>query len=211
MSEKRVAMIISKKENLQSHFSGEACSAGPPLAADLKDGGKRIERRCHCSFGEMYSELKGVYLIVLQRLLWSLLLQIFYSGGAASETPREQTAVEPVVVACGDGDGRGGMNLCCVQQESRAFAERRDRGGILPDGRRKRGVAAYVGDEHLTVDGHADSGWAGQKIFRRKDAKGKPAGAGGEADLSRGEAKEPDPRKSMMDPDALRSKKSKGG
>src|SRR5258706_10526454 len=45
------------------------------------------------------------------------------------------TAVQPVVpVVCGDGDGRDGMESRGVQQESRAIAERRDRGVVFQAG-----------------------------------------------------------------------------
>src|SRR6267143_916002 len=84
-------------------------------------------------FQKLYSDV-GRPSIAPERLLRSLLLQIFYSVRSERMSDRA-TPVQPAVpVVCGDGDGRSGMESRGVQQESGAFAERGDRGGVFPTG-----------------------------------------------------------------------------
>jgi Transposase domain (DUF772) len=83
-------------------------------------------------FQKLYSDV-GRPSIAPERLLRSLLLQIFYS--VRSERMLIEQLQQPAVpVVCGDGDGRDGLEPRGVQQESRAIAERRDRGVVFSKG-----------------------------------------------------------------------------
>jgi len=66
----------------------------------------------------------------------------------------------------------------------------------------------FMSDEHFTVDGTLIEAWASQKSFRRKDGKGKPP-AGGEVDFH-GEQRKNETHESKTDPDARLFRKSKG-
>src|SRR5258708_5657689 len=67
----------------------------------------------------------------------------------------------------------------------------------------------YMSDEHFTVDGTLIEAWASQKSFRRKDGKGKPPGVGGEVDFHR-EKRKNQTHESTTDPDARLFRKSRG-
>src|SRR5580700_11121309 len=84
-------------------------------------------------FAKLYSAV-GRPSIAPERLLRSLLLQVFYSVRSGAHADRATTVQHAVPVVCGDGDGRSGLESRGVQQESGAFAERRDRGVVFSTG-----------------------------------------------------------------------------
>lgn len=67
----------------------------------------------------------------------------------------------------------------------------------------------YMSDEHFTVDGTLIEAWASHKSFRPKDGTGKPAGPGGDVDF-RGERRKNQTHESTTDPDARLFTKSRG-
>ena len=67
----------------------------------------------------------------------------------------------------------------------------------------------YMSDEHFTVDGTLIEAWASHKSFRRKDGSGKPPGPGGDVDF-RGEKRKNQTHESRTDPDARLFTKSRG-
>src|SRR5580704_16790896 len=84
-------------------------------------------------FAKLYSEV-GRPSIAPERLLRSLLLQIFYSV-RSERLLIEQLQYKPAIpVVRGDGDGRGGVESRGVQQESGALAEGRERGVVFQAG-----------------------------------------------------------------------------
>jgi hypothetical protein len=94
-----------------------------------------------------------------------------------------------------------------VQQESGAFAERRDRGGIFSTSAGTR-EAAHVGwTFHSGRD--TDRGLGRSEEFPAQGRQGKPPGAGGEVDFH-GEKRKNQTHGSTTDPDARLFRKSKG-
>jgi transposase len=67
----------------------------------------------------------------------------------------------------------------------------------------------YMSDEHFTVDGTLVEAWASHKSFRPKDGTGKPSGPGGDVDF-RGEKRKNQTHESTSDPDARLFTKSRG-
>jgi len=67
----------------------------------------------------------------------------------------------------------------------------------------------YMSDEHFTVDGTLVEAWASHKSFRPKDGTGKPPGVGGDVDF-RGEKRKNQTHESTTDPDARLFTKSRG-
>jgi transposase len=67
----------------------------------------------------------------------------------------------------------------------------------------------YMSDEHFTVDGTLIEAWASHKSFRPKDGTGKPPGAGGDVDF-RGEKRKNETHESTTDRDARLFTKSRG-
>jgi transposase len=94
-------------------------------------------------FAKLYSDV-GRPSIAPERLLRSLLLQIFYSVRSERMLIEQLQYKHAVPVVCRDGDGRSGMESRGVQQESGALAERGDRGVVFPAGAGTR-QAVHVG------------------------------------------------------------------
>jgi hypothetical protein len=67
----------------------------------------------------------------------------------------------------------------------------------------------YMSDEHFTVDGTLIEAWASHKSFRPKDGTGTPPGPGGDVDF-RGEKRKNQTHESTTDPDARLFTKSSG-
>src|ERR1700741_4454823 len=67
----------------------------------------------------------------------------------------------------------------------------------------------FMSDEHFTVDGTLIEAWASQKSFRPKDGSGKPAGPGGDVDF-KGEKRKNETHESTTDRDARLFTKSRG-
>jgi transposase len=67
----------------------------------------------------------------------------------------------------------------------------------------------YMSDEHFTVDGTLIEAWASHKSFRPKDGTGKPPEPGGDVDF-RGEKRKNQTHESTTDPDSRLYTKSSG-
>jgi transposase len=157
-------------------------------------------------FQKLYSDV-GRPSIAPERLLRSLLLQIFYSVRSERmlmEQLRYNLLFRWFV----------GMEMDETVWNHAVFSKNRER--LLNEEiaesffqRVLERARPHISDEHFTVDGTLIEAWAGQKSFRRKDGMGKPPGAGGEDDFH-GEKRKNQTHGSTTDPDARLFKKSKG-
>src|SRR6266481_5996050 len=152
-------------------------------------------------FAKLYSDV-GRPSIAPERLLRSLLLQIFYS--VRSERMLMEQLQYNLLFRWFVG----------MEMDEAVFSKNRER--LLNEEiaesffqRVLERAKPHMSDEHFTVDGTLIEAWAGQKSFRRKDGKGKPPGPGGEVDFH-GEKRKNQTHGSTTDPDARLFKKSKG-
>src|SRR5438552_16959679 len=157
-------------------------------------------------FAKLYSSV-GRPSIAPERLLRSLLLQIFYS--VRSERMLIEQLQYNLLFRWFVG-----MEMDEEVWNHAVFSKNRERllNEEIAEGFFRRVLErakAHMSDEHFTVDGTLIEAWAGQKSFRRKDGKGKPPGAGGEVDFH-GEKRKNQTHRSTTDPDARLFKKSKG-
>src|ERR1700682_1064080 len=157
-------------------------------------------------FAKLYSEV-GRPSIAPERLLRSLLLQIFYSVRS------ERMLIEQLQYNLlfrwfvGMEMDEAVWNHAVVSQ---------NRGRLLHEEiaesffqRVLERAKPHMSDEHFTMDGTLIEAWASQKSFRRKDGKGNPPGPAGEVDFH-GEKRKNQTHASTTDPDARLFKKSKG-
>jgi transposase len=157
-------------------------------------------------FAELYSKV-GRPSIAPERLLRSLLLQIFYS--VRSERMLIEQLEYNLLFRWFVG-----MEMDEVVWNHAVFSKNRERllNEEIAEGFFRRVLERakpYISDEHFTVDGTLIEAWASQKSFRRKDGKGNPPGARGDVDFH-GEKRKNQTHKSTTDPDARLFKKSKG-
>jgi transposase len=152
-------------------------------------------------FAKLYSHV-GRPSIAPERLLRSLLLQVFYS--VRSERMLIEQLQYNMLFRWFVG-----MEMDEVVWNHAVYSKNRDR--LLNEEivesffqRVLECARPYMSDEHFTVDGTLIEAWASQKSFRRKDGKGKPPEAGGEVDFH-GEK-----RKNQTHESTRRFKKSKG-
>jgi transposase len=157
-------------------------------------------------FTKLYSSV-GRPSIAPERLLRSLLLQIFYSVRS------ERLLIEQLQYNL-LFRWFVGMEMDEVVWNHAVFSKNRER--LLNEQiaelffqRVLERAKPHMSDEHFTVDGTLIEAWAGQKSFRRKDGKGKPPGVSGEVDFH-GEKRKNQTHASTTDPDARLFKKSKG-
>jgi transposase len=157
-------------------------------------------------FAKLYSDV-GRPSIAPERLLRSLLLQIFYS--VRSERMLMEQLQYNLLFRWFVG-----MEMDEAVWNHAVFSKNRER--LLNEEiaesffqRVLERAKPHMSDEHFTVDGTLIEAWAGQKSFRRKDGKGKPPGPGGEVDFHR-EKRKNQTHESTTDPDARLFKKSKG-
>jgi transposase len=157
-------------------------------------------------FAKLYSDV-GRPSIAPERLLRSLLLQIFYSVRSQRmliEQLQYNLLFRWFV----------GMEMDEAVWNHAVFSKNRERllNEEIAEGffQRVLGRAKpHMSDEHFTVDGTLIEAWASQKSFRLKDGKGNPPGAGGEVDFH-GEKRKNQTHESTTDTDARLLKKSKG-
>src|SRR6476646_1851785 len=158
------------------------------------------------AFSRLYSPV-GRPSIAPERLLRSLLLQIFYSVRS------ERMLIEQLqynllfwwFV---------GMEMDEAVWNHAVFSKNRER--LLNEEiaetffrRVLERAKPFMSDEHFTVDGTRIEAWASQKSYRRKDGKSNPPGAGGDVDFH-GEKRKNQTHASTTDPDARLFRKSKG-
>src|SRR3984885_9705485 len=157
-------------------------------------------------FAQLYSEV-GRPSIAPERLLRSLLLQIFYS--VRSERMLIEQLQYNLLFRWFVG-----MEMDEAVWNHAVYSKNRER--LLNEeiaasffARVLERARPFMSDEHFTVDGTLLEAWASQKSFRPKDGTGKPAGPGGDVDFH-GEKRKNQTHASTTDPDARLFKKSKG-
>jgi len=165
-----------------------------------------ILKEMSLEFSKLYSPI-GRPSIAPERLLRSLLLQIFYS--VRSERMLIEQLQYNLLFRWFVG-----MEMDEKVWNHAVFSKNRER--LLNEEIAERffrrileRAKPYMSDEHFTVDGTLIEAWASQKSFRRKDGKGKPPGAGGEVNFH-GEKRTNETHESTTDPDARLFRKSKG-
>jgi transposase len=157
-------------------------------------------------FSKLYSNV-GRPSIAPERLLRSLLLQIFYS--VRSERMLIEQLQYNLLFRWFVG-----MEMDEEVWNHAVFSKNRERllNEEIAEGFFRRVIERakpFMSDEHFTVDGTLIEAWASHKSFRRKDGKGKPPEAGGDVDFH-GEKRKNETHASTTDPDARLFKKSKG-
>jgi len=157
-------------------------------------------------FAKLYSSV-GRPSIAPERLLRSLLLQIFYS--VRSERMLIEQLQYNLLFRWFVG-----MEMDEEVWNHAVFSKNRERllNEEIAEGFFRRVIERakpFMSDEHFTVDGTLIEAWASQKSFRRKDGKGNPPGAGGDVDFHR-EKRKNETHESTTDSDARLFKKSKG-
>jgi transposase len=158
-------------------------------------------------FAKLYSNV-GRPSIAPERLLRSLLLQIFYS--VRSERMLIEQLQYNLLFRWFVG-----MEMDEEVWNHAVFSKDRERllNEEIAEGFFRRVIERakpFMSDEHFTVDGTLIEAWASQKSFRRKDGRGNPPEAGGDVDFH-GEKRKNETHASTTDPDARLFKKSKGG
>src|ERR1700687_4104961 len=157
-------------------------------------------------FAKLYSNV-GRLSIAPERLLRSLLLQVFYSVRSERLLIRQLQCNRLFRWFVG-------MEMDEAVWNHAVFSKNRERllNEEIAEGFFQRVLERarpYMSDEHFTVDGTLIEAWASQKSFRRKDGKGSRPGQGGEVDFH-GEKRKNQTHGSTTDPDARLFKKSKG-
>ena len=155
---------------------------------------------------KLYSN-EGRPSIAPERLLRSLLLQIFYS--VRSERMLIEQLQYNLLFRWFVG-----MEMDEEVWNHAVFSKNRERllNEEIAEGFFRRVIERakpFMSDEHFTVDGTLIEAWASHKSFRRKDGKGKPPEAGGDVDFH-GEKRKNETHASTTDPDARLFRKSKG-
>src|SRR4030088_515928 len=157
-------------------------------------------------FQKLYSDV-GRPSIAPERLLRSLLLQIFYS--VRSERMLIEQLQYNLLFRWFVG-----MEMDEAVWNHAVFSKNRERllNEEIAEGFFRRVLERakpHMSDEHFTVDGTLIEAWASHKSFRRKDRKGNPPRADGGVDCH-GEKRKNETHESTTDPDARLFKKSKG-
>src|SRR3981081_466678 len=157
-------------------------------------------------FRKLYSDV-GRPSIAPERLLRSLVLQIFYS--VRSERMLIEQLQYNLLFRWFVG-----MEMDAAVWNHAGVSKNRERllNEEIAEGFFRRVLERakpHMSDEHFTVDGTLIEAWASQKSFRRKDGQGNPPDAGGEVDFH-GEKRKNQTHGSTTDPDARLFKKSKG-
>jgi transposase len=157
-------------------------------------------------FQRLYSDV-GRPSIAPERLLRSLLLQIFYS--VRSERMLIEQLQYNLLFRWFVG-----MEMDETVWNHAVYSKNRER--LLNEEiaesffqRVLERAKPYMSDEHFTVDGTLVEAWASHKSFRPKDGTGKPPGVGGDVDF-RGEKRKNQTHESTTDPDARLFTKSRG-
>ena len=158
------------------------------------------------AFSRLYSPV-GRPSIAPERLLRSLLLQIFYS--VRSERMLIEQLQYNLLFRWFVG-----MEMDEAVWNHAVFSKNRER--LLNEEiaetffrRVLERAKPFMSDEHFTVDGTRIEAWASQKSYRRKDGKSNPPGAGGDVDFH-GEKRKNETHASTTDPGARLFRKSKG-
>src|SRR5438552_1133656 len=180
----------NQQEGMFSYISPEKRVPAEHPLRPVRKMVDEILREMSPQFAKLYSDV-GRPSIAPERLLRSLLLQIFYS--VRSERMLMEQLQYNLLFRWFVG-----MEMDETVWNHAVFSKNRER--LLNEEiaesffqRALERAKPHMSDEHFTVDGTLIEAWAGQKSFRRKDGKGKPPGAGGEVDFHGEKRKEPDP------------------
>ena len=157
-------------------------------------------------FAKLYSNV-GRPSIAPERLLRSLLLQIFYS--VRSERMLIEQLQYNLLFRWFVG-----MEMDEEVWNHAVFSKNRERllNEEIAEGFFRRVIERgkpFMSDEHFTVDGTLIEAWASQKSFRRKDGRGNPPEAGGNVDFH-GETRKNKTHTSTTDPTPGCSRNQKG-
>src|SRR5882724_2044243 len=196
----------NQQEGIFSYISPEKRVPADHRLRPIRKMVDEILREMSPEFSKLYSAV-GRPSIAAERLLGSLLLQIFYS--VRSERMLIEQLQYNLLFRWFVG-----MEMDEAVWNHAVFSKNRERllNEEIAEGFFRRVLERakpHMSDEHFTVDGTLIEAWAGQKSFRRKDGKGKPPGPGGEVDFH-GEKRKNETHASTTDPDARLFKKSKG-
>src|SRR6201981_3585832 len=194
------------QEGMYSYISPEKRVPADHPLRPIRKMVDEILKEMSPKFQKLYSNV-GRPSIAPERLLRSLLLQIFYS--VRSERMLIEQLQYNLLFRWFVG-----MEMDETVWNHAVYSKNRER-------LRDEGVAEaffqrvlerakpYMSDEHFTVDGTLIEAWASHKSFRPKDGSGKPPGPGGEVDFH-GEKRKNQTHESTTDPEARLFKKSKG-
>jgi transposase len=196
----------NQQEGIFSYISPEKRVPADHPLRPIRKMVDEILKEMSPQFAKLYSDV-GRPSIAPERLLRSLLLQIFYS--VRSERMLIEQLQYNLLFRWFVG-----MEMDEAVWNHAVFSKNRERllNEEIAEGFFQRVLERakpHMSDEHFTVDGTLIEAWASQKSFRRKDGKGKPPGAGGEVDFH-GEKRKNHTHGSTTDPDARLFKKSKG-
>ncbi len=186
----------SQQEGIFSYISPEKRVPADHPLRPIRKMVDEILKEMSPQFAKLYSDV-GRPSIAPERLLRSLLLQIFYSVRS------ERMLIEQLQYNLlfrwfvGMEMDEAVWNHAVFSKNQGFFRRVLER------------AKPHMSDEHFTVDGTLIEAWASQKSFRRKDGKGKPPDAGGEVNFH-GEKRKNQTHESTTDPDARLFKKSKG-
>jgi transposase len=196
----------NQQEGMYSYISPEKrVPTDHPLRA-IRKIVDEILKEMSPKFQKLYSDV-GRPSIAPERLLRSLLLQIFYS--VRSERMLIEQLQYNLLFRWFVG-----MEMDEAVWNHAVYSKNRER--LLNEEiaesffqRVLERAKPYMSDEHFTVDGTLIEAWASHKSFRPKDGTGKPPGAGGDVDF-RGEKRKNETHESTTDPDARLFTKSRG-
>src|SRR6202171_2224306 len=196
----------NQQEGIFSYISPEKRVPADHPLRPMRKMVDEILKEMSPQFAKLYSNV-GRPSIAPERLLRSLLLQVFYS------LRRERMLIEQLQYNM-LFRWFVGMEMDEEVWNHAVFSKNRERllNEEIAEGFFQRVLERakpHMSDEHFTVDGTLIEAWASQKSFRRKDGKGNPPGPGGEVDFH-GEKRKNQTHGSTTDPDARLFKKSKG-
>jgi transposase/IS5 family transposase len=196
----------NQQEGMFSYISTEKrVPADHPLRS-IRQIVDEVLKEMSPQFATLYSAV-GRPSIAPERLLRSLLLQIFYSVRS------ERMLIEQLEYNLlfrwfvGMEMDEGVWNHAVYSKNRERLLNEEIAESFF--GRVMERAKPFMSDEHFTVDGTLIEAWAGQKSFRRKDGSGKPTGPAGEVDFH-GEKRKNQTHESTTDREARLFKKSRG-
>ena len=195
-----------QQEGIFSYISPEKRVPADHPLRPLRKIVDEILKEMSPKFQKLYSKV-GRPSIAPERLLRSLLLQIFYS--VRSERMLIEQLQYNLLFRWFVG-----MEMDETVWNHAVYSKNRER--LLNEEiaesffqRVLERAKPYMSDEHFTVDGTLIEAWASHKSFRPKDGTGKPPDVGGDVDF-RGEKRKNQTHESTTDPDARLFTKSSG-
>ena len=195
-----------QQDGMFSYISPEKRVPGDHPLRPIRKMVDEILKEMSPMFAKLYSNV-GRPSIAPERLLRSLLLQVFYS--VRSERMLIEQLQYNMLFRWFVG-----MEMDEEVWNHAVYSKNRER--LLNEEiaesffqRVLERARPYMSDEHFTVGGTLIEAWASQKSFRRKDGKGKPPGPDGEVDFHR-EKRKNQTHESTTDPDARLFRKSRG-